>query len=271
MANLALKSLALLSFLVGASATSKCYYPNGDEAVADTPCYSDGRITHCCGSNSICLTNQLCLSLEQPYGLSRGSCTDRSFGSSCPSYCKNAQEGSGASLVWFTNGTTGNTPDGEPTEYCCNSVIVSSNNTLVCSSFPGTVSDPFPIANGSVIADVAGLIGLVKQSSTSSSPTIANNTGNDDTPKSSTHSEDSQKDTAIGAGVGVPLGVISLLSIGWAVYERRMRKKIPHAQAQSILTTDYSYGFPRDQALHNTELAELTAEHKPTHYRPVEL
>jgi hypothetical protein len=118
---------------------------------------------------------------------------------------------------------------------------------------------------------VAGLNGLVKQSSTSGSSTIANNTGNDDTAKSSTHSEDTQKNIAIGAGVGVPLGVISLLSIGWAVHERRMRKKIPQAQAQPILTTDYSYGFTREQALHNTELAELTAEHKPNQYRPAEL
>lgn len=91
MMNLSIKSLALrlglLSFLARARAISQCYYPNGDEASGDTPCYTDGRITHCCGGNSICLTNQLCLSLEQPYGLSRGSCTDQSFGPLCPSYC----------------------------------------------------------------------------------------------------------------------------------------------------------------------------------------
>lgn len=32
-------------------------------------------------------------------------------------------------------------------------------------------------------------------------------------------------DVAIGAGVGVPLGVIAFLSIGWALWERRKRKR----------------------------------------------
>ena len=186
-------------------------------------------------------------------------------------FSESARKGSSASLVWFTNGTIGDTPDGEPTEFCCNSVVLSPNGTLVCSRLSGNVQEPFTIANGSVIADVAGLNGLVKQSSTSGSSTIANNTGNDDTAKSLTRTDDSQKSIAIGAGVGVRLGLISLLSIGWAVYERRMRKKIPQAQVQPILTTESSCGFTRGQASHDTELAELAAERKPNQYSLAEL
>ncbi|KAJ5706716.1 hypothetical protein N7488_006517 [Penicillium malachiteum] len=142
-ATLALLVLSLLIFLVEVRATTQCYYSDSTKS-SDTPCYTDGRVSACCGEDSICLTNGLCLSLAQPYRLSRGSCTDYAWGSSCPQYCTNAQPSAGASVVWLTNGTTGGST-GDETEYCCNSVVISVNDTLVCSKIHGNTQDPFPI------------------------------------------------------------------------------------------------------------------------------
>ena len=79
--------LLLLSLITTVNATSACYFPNGARSPDDSPCYTDddGVASHCCSSTSICLTNKLCLSMEQPYELSRGSCTDADWNSgSCP-------------------------------------------------------------------------------------------------------------------------------------------------------------------------------------------
>ncbi|KAL4888130.1 hypothetical protein BDV59DRAFT_189233, partial [Aspergillus ambiguus] len=66
-----------------------CWYPDQKtEATLDTPCSTDGSTGACCGRDSICLSNGLCLSTTQPYTLSRGSCTDVYWGSACPSVCR---------------------------------------------------------------------------------------------------------------------------------------------------------------------------------------
>lgn len=64
-----------------------CYFPDGTVSTDDVPCAGSGN-THCCARGTgVCLDNGYCLNYEQPYGLSRGSCTDRSWGSSCASHC----------------------------------------------------------------------------------------------------------------------------------------------------------------------------------------
>lgn len=68
--------------------TATCYYPSGKETYDDVQCEPGEKDSACCGRGSICLDNGLCLSQDQPFGLSRGSCTDRSFSSAkCPTYC----------------------------------------------------------------------------------------------------------------------------------------------------------------------------------------
>jgi hypothetical protein len=56
---------------------ASCYYPDGTLS-RDVPC-SSGADSACCGSGAICLSNGLCLSTVQPFGLTRGSCTDPSY------------------------------------------------------------------------------------------------------------------------------------------------------------------------------------------------
>ena len=85
-----LRGLLLLGTLLLGSAVRAddrtCYYPNGDES-GDVPC-SGSEYTHCCGRYGICLTNGFCINTSgKPYSLSRGSCTDPDWGSSCPTQC----------------------------------------------------------------------------------------------------------------------------------------------------------------------------------------
>ena len=86
--------LRLLVFVhrgfVGAQLT--CYNPDGTENDVDTPCDPYAEVTHCCGSDSLCLDNKLCW--EQQYSnLNQGSCTDSSWSSS---ECFTNSEGEGA-------------------------------------------------------------------------------------------------------------------------------------------------------------------------------
>ncbi|CAG8032664.1 unnamed protein product [Penicillium olsonii] len=226
--------LSLFYFISLVSATSQCFYPNGDKST-DTPCYTDGSASHCCGSRSICLTNKLCLSVEQPYQLSRGSCTDNDWRSgSCPlntcrefqspklltkadpKFAESAQPGAGAAVVWL-NGT------GADSVYCCNSVLVNQTSSeKFCSNINGSPQSSFAVADGYIIPGAAALSELVKGSNDTSS-VVANNTSTA-TPSSSPTIKESN-DLAIGAGVGVPLGIIAIFSIGWALWERRKRKR----------------------------------------------
>lgn len=75
---------ALILFLATTVTAQSCYYPDGS-ASNDVPCSISGE-SACCGSDFFCLDNGLC------YGrglVSRGSCTDKTWGSeACAGYCK---------------------------------------------------------------------------------------------------------------------------------------------------------------------------------------
>ena len=55
------------------------------------------------------------------------------------------------------------------------------------------------------------------------------------------------RDTAIGAGVGVPLGVIILTAVAWALFERRGR--LHHAKATS--TSFHGFTAPAPPSVSN--------------------
>ncbi|KAJ5969610.1 hypothetical protein N7501_005858 [Penicillium viridicatum] len=238
--------LSLLCLVVPISAASTCYYPNGDIST-DTPCFPDGDVSHCCASSSICLKNKLCLSLKKPYHLSRGSCTDQDWRSgNCPNICKDAQQGAGAAIVPL------NTTGSEST-FCCNSLFVNStSDEMICGYVKGSPQQPLTtIVDGAAIPGVAALSNLVKDSNDTSS--VVSNDANTTTRSGPYITGNDSKDVAIGAGVGVPLGVIALISIGWALWERRKRKRLsfPPVQPvqslqpyQPVITNDRNLGVP---------------------------
>ncbi|CAG8247012.1 unnamed protein product [Penicillium olsonii] len=221
--------LLLLSLITTVNATSACYFPNGARSPDDSPCYTDddGVASHCCSSTSICLTNKLCLSMEQPYELSRGSCTDADWKSgSCPlGLCEKAQPGTGVAIMLF-NGT------GSAASYCCNSVLTNATTgENMCSDVDGSPQSSFTITEGEIIPGTAALSDLVRKSDKSSS-SVVTNTSRASTESESTK-EDHSKEVAIGAGVGVPLGVLALAAVGWALSERRKRKRAYFQPEQS--------------------------------------
>jgi hypothetical protein len=70
-----------------ANISRKCYFPSGVIAETNVPC-SGEEYTSCCHYTDICLSNGLCLSAgQQPYTLSRGSCTNQRWDQGCPEYC----------------------------------------------------------------------------------------------------------------------------------------------------------------------------------------
>ncbi|KAK9657242.1 hypothetical protein V6Z96_001488 [Aspergillus fumigatus] len=114
--------------------------------------------------------------------------------------------------------------DTKTPKYCCGSVVDNQ-----CKD-----GDPFTIGNGAVIPEVAALAGYVKASaitdttcSNSLSITTSSNSASTAITACPTSTGDntspSSHDLAIGVGVGVPLGVIALASIVWALWERRRR------------------------------------------------
>lgn len=80
--------LLFCTALLVSLSTATCYYPSKEKTLNDVQCEPGAKDSACCGRGSICLDNGLCLSQDQPFGLSRGSCTDPDYISAkCPTYC----------------------------------------------------------------------------------------------------------------------------------------------------------------------------------------
>ncbi|KAL4869622.1 hypothetical protein BDV12DRAFT_167709 [Aspergillus spectabilis] len=188
-----------------ADSTRNCYFPSGTIAETNVPC-SGKEYTSCCDYRDICLSNGLCLGAgQQPYTLSRGSCTNQKWDQGCPEYCGDANPDGGSSIVNFSfrNGVS---------RYCCGTAV-SNDSTIACRD-----GDDFTVPSGDVIPGYALLANVTSLSIVRNEPTVI-------TPMIPECHE-----AAIGAGVGVPLGVIALTSIAWALFERRRRKRVPVSQ-----------------------------------------
>ncbi|OAA58029.1 hypothetical protein SPI_06914 [Niveomyces insectorum RCEF 264] len=227
-----------------ASSPRMCFFPNGDVSTHDLPCGTGKTTTHCCNAQSICLSVGLCLTAEQaPYVLSRGSCTDASWGSGCPTHCVGSKNNPGGGMPISWTGSSG------AAQYCCNGLAVN-NDTVACADdetpftlpqvqvlfgaalLENTTTDndgpspssvaPSPSQTGSV--DSGG--GGSGDNSTNSGGSNNNGDGDDDDSTMTTTTTTSGPNaTAVGAGVGVPLGLLALGALSWALWERRARKQ----------------------------------------------
>ncbi|KNG80252.1 hypothetical protein ANOM_010974, partial [Aspergillus nomiae NRRL 13137] len=197
--------LTLLSILPAHAQNTTCYFLDGSVATADVPCTSDAT-TNCCNKADICMSNGLCY-LQGSHGmvLSRGSCTDKSWGARCFAPCSSTKRNNGFPVVnvGFS---------GSDSQYCCGSVTVKDGKTT-CSS----EGDPFTITMGTAIPGVAAL--AVNNSDSGSG---SGSGSSDDDTNSSTCDDQRLKekaldnhDVAIGVGVGVPLGLIAVAAVAW--------------------------------------------------------
>ncbi|KAL4945299.1 hypothetical protein BDV06DRAFT_219412 [Aspergillus oleicola] len=188
--------------------TRKCYFPSGIEAPTNVPCSGDEH-TSCCDYRDICLSNGLCVATRiQPYTISRGSCTNQNWDSGCPEYCRDDNRDGGSSIVNYSYRDKVST-------YCCGTVV-DGDNTTAC--YNGDA--PFTIPSGEALPGYALLGNVTSLNTTDSSD---NNTCS--TLPVTTDSSSECHETAVGVGVGVPLGCIALASIAWALWERRKSKK----------------------------------------------
>lgn len=100
-------SFLLLHMLTGSVFARSCYYPDGTRSPNDVPCGDDENVdTHCCNKASICLDNRLCLNTAQPYALSRQSCTNKKWSSSCSAQCTKCMFSHPPIFVFFFNPST---------------------------------------------------------------------------------------------------------------------------------------------------------------------
>lgn len=205
-----------------------CYHLDGSIAPMQRPCTTNG-VTNCCGSNDLCMSNGLCFFQgNQGMILSRGSCTDKGWGSDCYAPCCKFRRISKGSMynpggpkrssltkknpIAKYNRNTGialinlgyNFSD---TEYCCNNVI-ADNGSVRCK-----YEEPFKLTQGTVIPDAGFLKNNNNNSSCNSSST------------SSTKMRSSSSCVAVEAGVSVPLGVLAIATTIWAFWERRRRRR----------------------------------------------
>ncbi|CAI7677851.1 unnamed protein product [Penicillium pancosmium] len=172
------------------------------------------------------------------FALSRPSCTDLSW-SSCGSYkfCFEYNQDSGFPIVAANYA-------GNRTTHCCGTASYD-NGTVTCPM--KSVSVPY----GTAIPGVAGLaVSLTSANSTNST----NSSSSSDSESSSGSSSSSSRDTAIGAGVGVPLGVIAIGALVWAFWERRGR-----VRALAAAGTSQGTAQPYQQMAYRAPPVELQA------------
>ncbi|KAI1127919.1 hypothetical protein F5Y10DRAFT_241722 [Nemania abortiva] len=216
-------------FAPGVSGSDRtCYFPDGSEDTNSVPCTSD-VYTHCCGTVDICLSNGYCLNAHQPYALSRGSCTDSSWGSNCSSHCHGSNDGVAGGITVANIGYDAET---NTSTYCCG-YAVADNGTIACANSENS----FTLPAGEPILGTAGLSGVVAAAETStSSSSISSSSSSASCIAPAALAAASSGTAAVGAGVGVSLGALLVASLAWGFLERRRRLRgealLAHHQQQ---------------------------------------
>lgn len=111
-------------------------------------------------------------------------------------------------------------------QYCCGKVTYDQAG-------PSCAHDqPFYLPPATAIPGVAGL--ATASASTASASTTASPGSPGSTTTVPAQTSSSSHDIAIGAGVGVPLGVIAIASLVWALWERRQRRQAKASEAHVV-------------------------------------
>ncbi|KAF2845744.1 hypothetical protein T440DRAFT_407179 [Plenodomus tracheiphilus IPT5] len=235
-----------------------CYFPDGKSIPRqDTPCRSEGFST-CCGQGYACLSNNLCMLTEHvPNPIPgqsryvRGSCTDQSWDSPhCPNFCivpahdDNFSGGTGVAKCDVT----------QDRYYCLDNQTEPLASSDICSS-------------STYFFEVAGtpstvtIIGVTQTTSTLASTTLAisrsikqsTSASNASPPSTSLTSKPLLTDlrppptsgtnysTSIGAGVGVPLGVLTISIIALLIFRRRRYHRNVGADPPEYVEPPHSY------------------------------
>ena len=136
------------------------------------------------------------------------------------------RDSSGCSLVLYSYD-----PDSGGSLYCPNSIVGDSSgaNGVGCAEGlnPISVPDGNVIINKGLLENASCAVNTLNPTAPAAAITASSTSTNSSLPRcTSDNSKDSgssSRDAAIGAGVGVPLGVLALASVGWALFERKKR------------------------------------------------
>lgn len=133
-----------------------------------------------------------------------------------------------------------NATDDAPWMYCCGG---ADQNSDYGSSACADGELPFALPDAGLLFGYAGLADaevVISSSSSSAASTIISrdstspNTTTSDTAAAPSSTADTGPSAAVvGAAVGVPLGTIALLALGWGFWERRKRRALEDASASA--------------------------------------
>ena len=279
-----------------------CYYPSGTSSSPDTPCHSDDRASACCAQTDTCLSNGLCLAQGGPELITRGSCTDESWQSpECPQYCSDGKKLFEPTVkidlsqpwLWlslslnlnadigFAVHTVGGAlifPAGNIRDqflFCCSPFNPSNNTCAVATK--GSYA-PFSLEAGQVIfnrtsgststnianpATVTKTVRFTVHATATNSVTAAALTSLSKSPSfSTTPLACSSREAAVGAGLGVALGLAVLVTLGllWLLWRQRKHK-------QSLRTDVQTWEWRYHEL--TTKVVSLSGdEHQLTHHLP---
>ncbi|QDS73167.1 hypothetical protein FKW77_002191 [Venturia effusa] len=213
-----------------------CYWPDGTTAANQSVCGS-GSQSACCPIGTECTSNGLCYDLGY---LKRGSCTDKTWGSSaCPKYC-NADDGSKNAGV--QNSTNDILPCGN---YYLYYHFVCANHSSWGSYGSDCNNDNvfnFADMSGLAVVDANGATTATTgttsaTSSASGTPSASNaqisSAGNAQPATTSSTSDSGVSGGTIGAAVvaGI-MGLLFMITLGMLIAERRKRTRHPAQLAE---------------------------------------
>ncbi|KUJ22700.1 uncharacterized protein LY89DRAFT_680818 [Mollisia scopiformis] len=109
-----------------ADSAGECFLPDGSKDENDLPCFSNDTVSRCCAPDEFCSTNKLCVLKTGGPRYARGSCLDKNYGPTCPTFCKGIDDKEKVDLL----------PCGDPSlgEFCCD-----EGNGYACCSTPSKV------------------------------------------------------------------------------------------------------------------------------------
>ncbi|KFZ20226.1 hypothetical protein V502_03262 [Pseudogymnoascus sp. VKM F-4520 (FW-2644)] len=209
-----------------------CVWKDGTKATNYVPCQSGATSGTCCHAGEACLASGLCYG--EPGLMYRGACVDSWDTPDCLTYCKEFLP-YWANIYPCNDGLGAN----NPTMFWCGSPTLKT-----CSADEGKL---FKVSPGVAVKIIPRSSTTVQSSSQTSSPTSSlpsstptssdlaatapdcvassdNTTCSGATEAEKLHFANAV--TAVGAGVGVPFGVLALAFLGLFLNERRLRKKL---------------------------------------------
>ncbi|CZT42544.1 uncharacterized protein RSE6_02468 [Rhynchosporium secalis] len=194
------------------SNSSACWLPDGQTRSPTgrrAPCDPSELNSACCAAGEACMGNGLCLS--QNGLIYRRACTDRDWKDpACSTFCIEAsgrhtgQQTDFEFLKPCNAGTPGSAPTGILVWICG----LNNNCSDPSTTFPLIVGSSDPSSIQSSNQTPAQTLALASSSSN---------------PNLTSKDECSSSKTTIGAGIGVPLGVLLVMALLWAFWERRRR------------------------------------------------